>query len=130
VSALATLDALQEQGYRATLESAELVVRGPGPVPEDLRTELRADTAAMKAAVLLVTPPPWLSKLFELWWNGTETPVQRPNPATGQTEVYMVRVSVNNITALVAAEIGMDPFQWEEIREEVAEALARWEGPA
>lgn len=36
----ATLDALRERGYRASLDGFELVVRGPGPVPEDLRRDL------------------------------------------------------------------------------------------
>ena len=40
----------------------------------------------------------------------------------------MVRVSVKNIAAAVAAEIGMDPLQWEKIRDEVEEALGSWDG--
>jgi len=34
-------------------------------------------------------------------------------------------VSIENICAAVAAGIGMGPLQWEAIREEVEEALAR-----
>ncbi len=40
----------------------------------------------------------------------------------------MVSVSIKNICAAVAAEIGMDPLRWEAIREEVEEALGSWEG--
>jgi hypothetical protein len=40
----------------------------------------------------------------------------------------MVSVSVENIAAAVAAEIGMNPLEWEAIREEVEEALGTWKG--
>ncbi len=127
MSALATLGALQERGYWATLDRAELVVRGPGPVPEDLRTEIRADTTAVKAAVLLANPPAWLSKLFELWYSGHTTHARRTDPATGQVKEYPVHVSIKNIAAAVAAAVGMDALEWEAVREEVEEALGSWD---
>ena len=49
---------------------------------------------------------------------------------TGKAEVYMVRVFSREIGTAVAAKIGMDPFRWEDIREEVEEALGRGEGAA
>ncbi len=120
------MDALRERGYRASLDLSELVVEGPGPVPEDLRREIVADTAAMKAAVLLSDPPVWLSRLFDLYWSGHETPVRRSSPAGG-AEVYMVSLSIKNIAAAVAAEIGMPVLEWERILPEVEEALGSWE---
>ena len=128
MSAAATLGALRGHGYRVILDKTELVVKGPGPVPDDIRTEIASDTAGVKAAVLLSDPPPWLSKLFKLWWDGTETPVSRTDPATGNAETYMVGVTVREISAAAAAKIGLDPLEWYAIREEVEEALERWEG--
>ena len=127
MSALATLDALQERGYRASLDLSELVVRGPGPVPEDLLHVIQTDTAAIKAAVLLSDPPEWLSRLFDLYWSGHETPVKRSSPSGG-AEVYLVSLSIKNIAAAVAAEVGMPPLEWERILPEVEEALGSWEG--
>jgi hypothetical protein len=39
-----------------------------------------------------------------------------------------VGVSKKNIATADAAEIGLDPVRWEEIREEVEEVLGTWEG--
>jgi hypothetical protein len=129
VSALATLGALHERGYWASLDLSELVVKGPGPVPEDLRREIVGDTAAIKAAVLLSAPPEWLTKLFDLYWSGHETPV-RLTATSGKAETFLVCVSIKNICAAVAAEIGMPVLEWERIRDEVEEALGTWEGAA
>lgn len=126
MTALGTLGALQERGYRATLDFSELVVKGPGPVPEDLRREIVADTASMKTAVLLSEPPDWLAKLFDLYWSGHETPVRLTSPVSGKVEVYIVSLSIKNIAAAVAAEIGMPVLEWERIRPEVEEALGAW----
>jgi hypothetical protein len=62
----------------------------------------------VKEAALLADPPGWLEGLFELWFSGPET-------------------TVRNIATAVAIEIGMDPLEWQAIREEVEEALGRWE---
>ena len=125
MGALATLDTLKERGYKASLDFAELVVKGPGPVPDDLRREIVADTAAVKAAVLLSDPPVWLSKLLDFYWSGRETPV-RLTGNSGSAETFRVSVSVKNIAAAVAAEIGMPVMKWEKIRDEVEEALESW----
>lgn len=122
MNALATLGALQERGYRARLDHTELVVNGPGPVPEDLRNEIVSDTVGVKAAVLLGDPPQWLEDLFKMWWDGTPTPVSRTAPS-GKAEVYPAPVTVKSIATAVADEIGMGWRRWEEIREEVEEAL-------
>ncbi len=39
-----------------------------------------------------------------------------------------MRMSVKHIAEAVAAKIGMDPREWGQVREEVEEALERWEG--
>jgi hypothetical protein len=127
VSAAATLETLRGHGYQASLENTELVVRGPGPVPEPLRGEIVSDTVGVKTAVLLSDPPAWLEKLFEMWWDGTETPVSLSAPS-GKAETYMVRVTVKQIATATAAKIGLDPLKWEMIREEVEEALGSWKG--
>ncbi len=122
------LDRFAQTGYTLALEGGAIRASGPAAPSEDLRALIAENRAGLKAALLLADPPAWLEKLFELWFAGNETPVQRTNPATGKAEIYMVRVSVKNIAAAVAAEIGMDPLQWEVVREEVEEALGSWEG--
>jgi hypothetical protein len=126
VSAFATLGTLEERGYRASLDLSELVVKGPGPVPEDLRRELVTDTAAIKAAVLISNPPGWLEKLFDLYLSGQQTPVRFTNPASGKSEVFMVSVSIKNICTAVAGEIGAPVLEWERLRPEVEEVLGKW----
>jgi hypothetical protein len=121
------LDRFARTGYTLALEGGKIKAKGPGPPPEELRERAATNRERVKAAILLSNPPPWLEKLIELWWSGHETPVRRTDPATGQAEVYMVSVTVKNIAAAVAAEIGMDPLRWEERREEVEEALGSWD---
>ncbi len=128
MNGLATLDTFRDRGYRASLDLSELVVRGPGPVPDDLRREIVADRDAMKAAVLLSDPPEWLTRLFDHYWSGNEEKVRLTNPTSGKAEVYLVSLSIKNICAAVAAEIGMYVLEWERIRPEVEEALGTWEG--
>jgi hypothetical protein len=128
VRALATLEALQQRGYQASLDLFELVVKGPGPVPEDLRRKIQADTPAIKAAVLLSNPPQWLRKLFDLYWSDYDSPIRMTDPATGKAAVYMVHVSISNICAAIAADVGMPVKDVERIRPEVEEVLGTWKG--
>ena len=122
------LDSFVRAGYALTLEGDKIKVKGPGPPPEELREEAATNRERVGAALLLADPPPWLEKLFKMWWSGDETPIHRTNPATGKAEVYMVSVTVKQISTATAAAIGMDPLKWPEIREEVEEALGSWEG--
>lgn len=148
----ATLDALRAHGYRASLDLAELVVRGPGPVPDDLRREIVADTARLKAAVLLADPPAWLSKLGELYRSERTRRVKRtalkvpreqqlldlglesgeaalPYPDNlkgGKAVVCEVSMTIKAICAAVAVEIGSPVLEWERLRPEVEDALGRW----
>ena len=119
MSALATLDALTERGYRVSLGRTDLVVKGPGPVPDDLRQQILADTTAMKAAALLRTPPLWLVRLLNLYAGS-------PNPLQANTKRKLPRPSLKNIAAAVAVEIGADPLAWESILPEVEEAVRAW----
>jgi hypothetical protein len=122
------LERFARTGYALVLKGGKIRASGPTAPPEDLRALVEKNRDGLKAVLLLADPPPWLSKLYEMWWNGTETPVSRTNPVTGKAETYMVRVTVKQIATAVAAKIGMDPLQWEGIREEVEEALGSWEG--
>ena len=137
------LDTLQTQGFRTWLRYPEpddyaqptrgvpsLIIDGDEPLPEDLREDVRTERDALKAAVLLDNPPAWLAKLFTLYWSGHETPVKLTSPASGKAETYMVSVSIKNICAAVAAEIGAPVREWERLRAEVEEALGSWKGAA
>jgi hypothetical protein len=129
VSGAGVLDRLEAAGYDLALEGGEVRAAGPAPPSEDLRALVEENRDGLKAALLLANRPPWLEKLFELWWSGHQTPVRLSGP-TGGAETYLVSVSVKNIAAAVAAEIGLDPLHWEHIRPEVEEALGTWEGAA
>jgi len=126
LSGLAVLEALDERGYQASLDLYELVVSGPGPIPDELRHTIVTDTPAVKAAVLLSTNPAWLTKLFDLYWSGHQTPVRLAGPG-GKAEIFLVSLSVKNIAAAVAAEIGMPVREWERLLPEVEEVLGTWE---
>jgi hypothetical protein len=130
MEAATVADMLEERGYTLSVQERRLQVRGPEPPPDELDREIVEHRDSLAARALLSNPPAWLAKLFGLWWNGTETPVRRTNPVTGKAEVYMVSVSSREIGTAVAAKIGMDPLKWEDIREEVEEALGRGEGAA
>ncbi len=129
MSAAATYAALESQGYALAIEAGRLKVRGLRPPPPELERAIAEERDALKARVLLSDPPPWLAKLFHLYWSGYETPV-RLTGTSGKAEVFMVSVSIKNIAAAVAAEVGMPVLEWERIRPEVEEALGTWEGAA
>ncbi len=136
-SASAVLEELRRQGFRPRLHRekpdapddhphmpARLVIDGDeAPLSARLREAVQTHRDEIKAALLLAEPPAWLRRLFDLYWSGHQTPVRLSNPASGKAETYMVRVSIKNIAALLAADIGMDPLEWEAIRHEVEEAL-------
>jgi hypothetical protein len=136
------LEALQSGGYRPRLYWPEpedpgrpvrptprLIVDGDEPLPPELREAVQESRDDLKATMLLVDPPAWLAKLFELYWSGHKTPVRLTGPS-GKAEVYMASVSIKNISAAVAAEIGMAVLEWERIRPEVEEALGTWKSGA
>ena len=145
----------EEAGYTLAIEGAEIRATGPAAPTEELRVLVERNRDALKAAVLLSDPPDWLSKLFDLYWSGHQTPVKMTIPRNagtqarldfgdqeeatpaypenlrgGKTEVFMVSVSIKNICAAVAAEIGVPVLEWERLRPEVEEALGVWEGAA
>ncbi len=123
------LEALHRAGYGVVIQRAPtepekpprtvVKIDGPEEPAPELRKLITEHRDALKAAALLSDPPAWLKELLQLWYAGHETPVKLDNG------VYMVRVSVKNIAAAVAAAIGMDPLRWETVREEVEEALER-----
>lgn len=137
MSGFEVLERLRAAGYEisVTREPTEpekhprtaITVRGDSePVPV-LTALIESSRDNLKAAILLEDPPEWLSSLFDLYWSGHETPVKRSSP-TGGAEVYMVSLSVKNIAAAVAAEVGMPVLEWERILPEVEEVLGTWEG--
>lgn len=121
------LTRFEEAGYTLTLTRGEVRAAGPAAPPDQLRALADKNRDVLKAVLFLADPPPWLSKLFNLYWSGHTTPVKMNSPAGG-VEVYMVSVSIKNIAAAVAAAIGMDALEWERIHPEVEEALGTWEG--
>src|SRR5215210_8756578 len=116
------LTRFEEAGYALALDGPAIRASGPVAPPEELRALADKNRDALKAAVLLADPPPWLAKLFELYWSGHETPV-RLNGGSGKPEVFMASVSIGNICAAVAAEIGVPVLEWRKLRPEVEEAL-------
>jgi hypothetical protein len=149
------LSRFEEAGYAITVEGVELRATGPAAPIEELRVLVQRNREALKAAILLSDPPGWLAKLFDLYWNGHQTSVkmtipripgtqarldfgdqEEPTPAYpenlrgGKTDIFMVSVSIKNICAAVAAEIGAPVLEWERLRPEVEEALGVWEGAA
>jgi hypothetical protein len=58
---------------------------------------------------------------------GETTPPYPENLRGGKTEVFLVTVSIKNICAAVAAEIGMPVLEWKGMLPEVEEALGMWE---
>ena len=123
------LDRFAAEGYRLWLADGEVRATGPAPPGEELRALAAENRDAFRAAVLCADPPPWLATLFDYYWRGVETPVKLTG-TSGKTEVFMVSVSIKNICAAVAAEIGMPVLEWERIRPEVEEALGSWGGAA
>jgi len=121
------LKKLAADGYSLTLEDDRIKVKGPAPLSDEQRALIKEHRDQVKAAILLADPPAWLETLEVLWFSGEKTTVLRTNPPTGKAENYEVSVSVREISTAVAAAVGMDPLRWEEIREEVEEALALFE---
>jgi hypothetical protein len=120
---------LQEHGYAVTFERGQLMVRGPAAPRPELERAIVENRDSLAARVLLSDPSAWLRQLFDLYWSGHETPVRLTAPS-GKAEVFMVSVSIKNICAAVAAEIGAPVLEWERLRAEVEEALGSWEGAA
>lgn len=123
------LSRFEEAGYALTLTRGEVRASGPAAPPDELRVLADRNRDPLKAVLFLAAPPPWLAKLFDLYWSGHTTPMKMNSPAGG-VEVYMVSVSTKNIAAAVAAAIGMDALEWERIKPEVEEALGTWTGAA
>ena len=146
------LSRFEEAGYTLAIEGAELQASGPAAPTEELRVLVERHRDALKVAVLFSDLPDWLAKLFDLYWSGHETPVRLTTPKGrdgqgqlalgdeeprqtlpypdslrgGKTDVYMVRLSLKNICAAVAAETGAPVLGWERFLPEVEEALGTW----
>jgi hypothetical protein len=97
----------------------DLVVKGPGPVPDDLRQQILADTTVMKAAALLWMPPLWLVWLLSLYAGS-------PNRLQANTKRQLPRPALKNIAAAVAVEIGISTLAWESILHGVEDAARVW----
>ena len=128
-AAIDTLTCLEEHGYSIAFEGGRLKVAGSTAPPPELEQLIVENRHRLAARALLTNPPAWLTKLFDLYWSGHETPVRLSAPS-GKAEVYMVSVSIRNITAAVGAEIRLPRTRWPEIQPEVEEALGTWEGAA
>jgi hypothetical protein len=144
------LACLQERGYAAALEEGgRLKVRGPSAPPPELERSIVENKDALKTAVLLSDPPPWLWLMLERYASGHVTEVRRTVPKNqggqplldledageavvpypenlrgGKVVKCRVRVSLANIAAACCAAIGISPLEWERIRSEVEESAA------
>jgi hypothetical protein len=145
-----------EDPARPIQAAPRLVVDGDEALTDELRETVRVNRDSLKAALLLADPPDWLAKLFDLYWSGHESSVMLTTPKGadgqealdfgepeagdtvsypdnlkgGKTEVYMVRLSLKNIAAAVAAEIGTPVRESGHLVPEVEEAIGSWEGAA
>jgi hypothetical protein len=145
------LSRFEGAGYELALDGAELRASGPAAPTEELRALVEEHRDVLKAAILLSAPPSWLVRMLDLYAADHETEVRRtipkgeggqlrldfgeageasrsaPYPENlrgGKAVKCRVRVSLKNICACVAAEIGLSPLEWECIRPEVDEAVA------
>jgi len=84
-----------------------LLIGSGEPLPADLRQVLVDHRDELKAVLLLADPPEWLAQLLDLYTSGRETAVRRSDGH------YTVRVSLKNIAAAVAAEVGASATEWE-----------------
>lgn len=122
---LEAVDVLRQRGFTLTLETPppenpddpapplRLRLEGPHAPPEELRREIVARRDEVKAALLLADPPAWLIRLLDLHASGEPRTVSRTvTSKTGKTQRAVKRevsVSIENIAAAVAAEIGISP---------------------
>jgi hypothetical protein len=116
----AVFEALREEGYRPRLywpepddparpitPAPQLLVDSDEPLTPELRESIKAHRDALKAVLLLASPPPWLVRLLNLYAAGQELLVKRSSPAA-KAEAYPARLTLENISAAVAAAIGLD----------------------
>jgi hypothetical protein len=132
MSGFEVLERLRAAGYElaVTREPTEpekhprttITIRGDAEPGPELAALIESSRDNLKAAALLSGPPDWLAELCDLYRSGHETPVKRSSPSGG-AELCRVSVSIENIAAEVAAEIGMPVLEWERILPEVEEAL-------
>ena len=150
VSGADLLAQLAEWG-RVRLRNGQIEAEAASPPSEELRALVEEHRDVLKAAILLSAPPSWLVRMLDLYAAGHETEVRRtipkgeggqlrldfeeageasrsaPYPENlrgGKAVKCRVRVSLKNICACVAAEIGLSPLEWECTRSEVEEAVA------
>jgi hypothetical protein len=116
----AVFETLHGEGYRPRLYWPEpedpmrpvppvpqLLVDGDEPLTPELRETIKANRDTLKVVLLLASPPAWLVRSLNIYAAGREIQVKRSGP-TAKAEAYSARLTLENISAAVAAAIGLD----------------------
>jgi hypothetical protein len=127
------LDMLRSRGFNPRLHWPEpedpihpvsptprLVVDGKNPLSDELRRRVRDERDALKASLVLLTPPSWLVRLFNLYAGS-------PNPLQENTGRELPRPTLQTIAVSVAEAVGIDAREWEKVLPEVEGAVRTWE---
>jgi hypothetical protein len=127
------LDTLRSRGFSPRLHWPEpedpihpvsptprLVVDGDNPLSDELRRQVRDERDVLKASLILLTPPSWLVRLFNLYAGS-------PNPLQENTGRELPHPTLQTIAAAVAESIGIDAREWEKVLPEVEAAVRTWE---
>jgi hypothetical protein len=128
-----TLDTLRSRGFSPRLYWPEpedpihpviptprLVVDGDVPLSDELKQRVQDERDVLKASLLLLVPPPWLVRLFNLY-SGS------PNPLQENTNRELPRPTLQNIASAVAEAVGIDAREREKVLPEVKAAVQSWE---
>jgi hypothetical protein len=121
------LSRFAQAGYALTLEGEEIRATGPAAPSDELRGLVTEHRDALKVALMLLNPPPWLVRLLAMHATGHVTEVRRVDTATGRAERYPVRLSIENIAAAVGAALGIPRKRWSELLPDVEARVASWE---
>jgi hypothetical protein len=109
-----------EDPTRPVSPTPRLVVDGDAPLSDELRRRVRDDRDALKVSLLLLAPPEWLVRLFNLH-SGASNPLQE------NTRRELPRPTLQNIAAAVAEAVGIGALEWEKVLPEVEAAARAWE---
>ncbi len=130
---LAMLDTLRSRGFSPRLHWPEpedpihpvsptprLVVDGGTPLSDELKQQVRDKRDALKASLLLSSPPVWLVRLLNLY-SGMSNPLQE------NTNHELPRPTLQTIAASVAEAVGLDARERKKVLPEVEAAARSWE---
>jgi hypothetical protein len=126
------LDTLRSRGFSPRLHWLEpedptrpvppaprLVVDGGIPLSDELKQRVQDERDVLKASLLLLAPPQWLVRLFNLY-SGS------PNPLQENTGRELPRPTLQTIAASVAEAVGIDAREREKVLPEIEAAVRAW----